>query len=178
MRAETVALNYAEVLFALGERSGQTEAYASWIENLTGAVAVSATVQAVLLSPKVTKAAKSRILTGAVARAPAELKLFLAAVVKRGRQGLLGEMARQYLALLDLKHHRVRAGVTLARKPDRALQAAIVAALERRLAQEVVATFTEDPTILGGVIVRLGDRVLDGSVRRKMTRLRRQLLAR
>ena len=41
----------------------------------------------------------------------------------------------------------------------------------------MIASYSVDPEILGGAIIRVGDRVLDGSVRRRMTRLRRQLLA-
>ncbi|MEK6597366.1 MAG: F0F1 ATP synthase subunit delta, partial [Gemmatimonadota bacterium] len=80
------------------------------------------------------------------------------------------------LGLLDIKFNRVRAGVTLARRPDDSLKAVIVAALERQVGKEVIATFSEDPSILGGVVVRVGNRVLDGSVKRRVTRLRRQLL--
>jgi F-type H+-transporting ATPase subunit delta len=75
-----------------------------------------------------------------------------------------------------VKHNRVRAGITLARTPDASLQAAISAALGKALGKEVVPTFTVEPEILGGAIVRVGDRVLDGSVRRKLAQLRRQLL--
>lgn len=178
MRSESIALNYAEALFALGEKSGKTAEYAGLLDGLAGAVAVSPRVQAVLMSPKVTKAAKSAILTGALAGAPREFQLFLQSVVKRGRQGLLGEIASQYMGLLDVKLNRVRAGVTVAREADPALQAEITRALEARLGKQVLASFEVDPEILGGVVVRLGDRVLDGSVRRKLTRLRRQLLSR
>jgi len=65
----------------------------------------------------------------------------------------------------------------LARTPDAALQAGIKAALEKSLGKEVLAGFAVDPDILGGAVVRVGDRVLDGSVRRKLAQLRRQLLA-
>jgi F-type H+-transporting ATPase subunit delta len=133
-------------------------------------------VEGVLASPKVPKADKVRLLRDALADAPEEFRLFLAAVVKRGRQLLFGEIARQYLELLDLKFNRVRAGVTLAREMRPELQAEIKAALEARLGKEVIPTWSVDPAILGGVVVRLGDRVLDGSVRRRMMRLRRQLL--
>lgn len=176
MRAETIARNYAEALFELGEKSDRTEELARWLDALAGAIEVTPRVQGVLLAPKIPKGEKARLLTESVAQAPNEFKLFLHAVVKRGRQGLLGEINRAYLQLLDVKFNRVRAGVTLARKPDEALRSAIVASLSRRLEKEVIATFSEDPAILGGVVVRLGDRVLDGSVKRRMTRLRRQLL--
>jgi len=77
-----------------------------------------------------------------------------------------------------VKHNRVRAGITLARQAKPQLQAEITAALARALGKEIVAGFAVEPEILGGAIVRVGDRMLDGSVRRKLTQLRRQLLAR
>jgi F-type H+-transporting ATPase subunit delta len=96
--------------------------------------------------------------------------------VKRGRQQILREIAIEYQALLDTKLNRVRASVTLARKPDDKLKAVIEESLSRQLDKEVIATYLIEPDILGGTIIRVGDRVLDGSVRRRMTKLRRQLI--
>jgi F-type H+-transporting ATPase subunit delta len=176
VRSESIALNYAEALFALGEKSGQAREYADLLDGLAGGIAASPTVQAVLASPKVPKPVKSRILTGAMAEAPEEFRLFLAAVVKRNRQILLGQIATAYLGLLDLKLNRVRPTVTVAREPDEAFRALIKTELEARLKKEVIPVFVIDPEILGGVVIRLGDRLLDASVRRRLVRLRRQLL--
>ena len=77
-----------------------------------------------------------------------------------------------------MRLNRVRAGVILAREPDEALKNQITRRLQERLGKEVISTFSVDPEILGGAIVRLGDRVLDGSVKRRIVRLRRQLLSR
>jgi F-type H+-transporting ATPase subunit delta len=128
------------------------------------------------MSPKVPKSAKSRMLGQALRNTPREFVLFLQALVKRGRQQILREIATQYLALLDQKLDRVRAGVTLARQPDEKLKRTIQELLSRQLGKQVLPSFSEDPEILGGAIIRVGDRVLDGSLRRRMTRLRRQLL--
>lgn len=176
MRAESVAMNYAQALFTLGEKSGQSAVHADWLDALAGAIEVSPKAQAALASPNVTKAVKAQLLADSITGAPQEFVLFLQAVVKRRRQDLIGEIAKAYLGLLDIKFNRVRAGVTVARTPDEALKASIVAALEKKVGKEVIASFSEDPSILGGVVVRMGDRVLDGSVRRRLTRLRRQLL--
>ncbi len=178
MREATIALNYAEALFALGEKSGQTGEYLGLLEGLAAAVEASPRAQAVLMSPKVTKARKAGILAAAVPGAPRELVLFLQAVVKRGRQLMLGAIATEYAGLLDVKFNRVRAGITLAREPDPALKAAITKALASALGKEVVAGFAVEPSILGGAVVRVGDRLLDGSVRRRLLQLRRALLAR
>jgi F-type H+-transporting ATPase subunit delta len=175
--ATTIARNYAEALFELGELSGNTERYAELIDAVAGAVETTPEVQAVLMSPRVPKAAKARLLGAAFKDAPREFVLFLQALVKRGRQRLLREIATEYEALLDVKHNRVRAGVTLAQPADPALQQEIQSALSRHLGKEVLAAFHIDPGILGGTVVRVGERIHDGSVRRRMTKLRRQLLA-
>jgi F-type H+-transporting ATPase subunit delta len=104
--------------------------------------------------------------------------LFLQALVRRGRQQILRPVATEYMNLLDQKLDRVRAGVTLARTPDEKLKRNIQEALSRQLGKQVIPAFSVDPEILGGTIVRVGERVLDGSVRRRMTKLRRQLLSR
>jgi len=174
----TIARNYAEALFALGERSGQTARYADLIDALAGAVETTPEVQGVLMSPRVPKAAKARLLGAALSDAPREFVLFLQALVKRGRQQLLRPIAAEYMALLDIKLNRVRAGVTLARPADEALRRSIAEALSRQLGKEVLPSFSVDPEILGGSIVRVGERIHDGSLRRRLTKLRRHLLAR
>ncbi len=178
MRAATIARNYAEVLFSLGEKSGQTERYADLVEALAAAILASPKVEAVLMSPKITRTAKGDLLARAVAGAPAEFGLFIKAVVKRGRQLLFGEIANQYAGLLDVKFNRVRAGITLARQPEPALQQQITEALSRAVGKEIVAGYAVDPEILGGAIVRIGERRMDGSLRRRLNQLRRQLLTR
>ena len=178
MRDVTIARNYAEALFSLGERRGvgRAESYAAPLEALAAAVHAAPRVEAVLMSPKVTKARKAELLAAALPQAPRELVLFLQAVVKRGRQLLLGQIADEYAGLLDQKHGRIRAGITLARQPDSELMRQITAALSNALGKEVVPGFAVEPDILGGAIVRVGDRMLDGSVRRRLKQLRRQLL--
>jgi F-type H+-transporting ATPase subunit delta len=172
-----VARNYAEALFALGERSGQSAAYADLIDAVAAAVETTPAVQAVLMSPRVPKGEKTRLLATALKGAPREFVLFLTALVRRGRQTLLREIASAYHALLDLKLNRVRAGVTLARPANATLQRTITEALSRQLGKEVISSFSVDPGILGGTVVRIGERIHDGSIRRRMVKLRRLLLA-
>ncbi len=110
-------------------------------------------------------------------RAPDSFIRFLKAVIKRGRQGVIPAIARQYLELLDVKFDRVHASVAMARTPDKALQNAVRERLSEVLGKEVITHYREDPGILGGVIVRVGDRVMDGSLRRRLKILRRQMLS-
>jgi F-type H+-transporting ATPase subunit delta len=176
LRTESIARNYAEALFDLAGRTGQADRYADLIDAVAAAVETIPKVKAVLMSPRVPKAAKARFLGEALKQTPREFVLWLQAVVKRGRQSILREIALEYQALLDQKLNRVRASVTLARKPDDKLKAMVEERLGRQLNKQVIAAYLVDPEILGGTIIRVGDRVLDGSVRRRVTKLRRQLV--
>jgi F-type H+-transporting ATPase subunit delta len=70
----------------------------------------------------------------------------------------------------------VHAGVTLASDADARMQKQVVDRLSQALDREVRAYFRSDPRILGGVVVRVGDRIFDGSVRRRLTALQRRML--
>jgi F-type H+-transporting ATPase subunit delta len=178
VRSVTIARNYAEALFELDEGAGELAERGELIEAVAAAIQTTPTIADVLMSPRVPKTEKVRLVGQGLASAPKGFRLFVQAVVKRGRAPLLPEIATEYAQLLDQKLGRVRAGVTLAREPDAKLRAAIERDLARALNKQVIANFATDPAILGGTIVRVGDRVYDGSVRRRMTRLRRQLLGR
>jgi len=171
VKSVTIARNYAEALFAAGDKFGPV------LDAVAGAVQADEHIAAVLESPRVSKAAKTQILERALkGEAPPEFVRFLQAVVRRGRQGLLAEIAQEYQVLLDEKLNRVHAGVTLAEEPDARTQEQVVERLTKALGREVRAYFRSDPRILGGVVVRVGDRIFDGSVRRRLTALQRRML--
>jgi F-type H+-transporting ATPase subunit delta len=178
LKPTTIARNYAEALLAAAEASDRVAAYGDLIDTVAGAVTADPRVAIVLESPRVAKAVKGRLLEQALAgRAPREFVCFLQAVVRRGRQDLFGDIAREYEALVDAKLNRVHAGVTLTTEPDPSLREDIVRQLGAALGKEVRGHFRADAAILGGVVVRVGDRVYDGSLRRRLQTLRRRMLA-
>jgi len=177
LKSITIARNYAAALFAAGEAKGNVERFAELIDAVAGAVGADQRVAMALESPRVAKGVKARILERALkGEAPLEFVRFLQAVVRRGRQGLFGEIAQEYQGLLDQKLNRVHAGVILTAEPDARTEQQIVERLAQALGREVRAHFRVDRNILGGVVVRVGDRILDGSVRRRLTTLKRRML--
>jgi F-type H+-transporting ATPase subunit delta len=177
VREPTIARNYAQALFAAAEPGGQTERFAAVLEALVGAIESDERIQQMLDSPRVPKTTKIAIVERALAgRTPDRFVRFATAVVRRGRQGLLGAISREYQSLVDVKFNRVHAGVTLARPADAELREEIRRRLSAALGKDVVPHFHENPALLGGVLVRVGDRIMDGSVRRRLKLLRRQML--
>lgn len=177
MRSGTVVRNYAEALLALAERRDAVELYGTLLDAVAGAVGVEPKLQQVLASPRVHKDQKKRLLRdGLEGRAPEPFVRYLESLVQRGRQDLLGDIAREYELLVDAHLGRVHAGVTTARDVDEDLARSIVAELARVAGKEVLPHYRSDPALLGGVVVRIGDRVFDGSLRRRLRLLRYRML--
>jgi F-type H+-transporting ATPase subunit delta len=179
VKSTTIARNYAEALLLAAEAAGKgaVELYGQCMDAVAGAVQSDQRIAVALDSPRVAKATKAALLERALGDVtPAEFVRFLLAVVRRGRQGLLGEIAQEYQALVDLKLDRVHAGVVLVEEPDARLEKQIVERLTAALGKDVRAHFRAERGIIGGVVVRVGDRVYDGSLKRKLAVLRRKML--
>ena len=90
---------------------------------------------------------------------------------------VIPEIAQEYRVLIDESEDRVHANVTVAREPSEPEQDALKRQLSRLFGKRVVPHVSINPAILGGVIVKVGDTVMDGSVRRRLASLRTRMLA-
>jgi F-type H+-transporting ATPase subunit delta len=181
VRSQIVARSYAGTLLALAERNGGRATVDAFLEAATGLAALlraEPEVRGFLETPRIAPAAKRKALRAALeGRAPELFVRFVEIVVDKRRQALLPDIADAYSDLVDRLEGRTRVSVTLAAPADEALQGEIRRALEAKLGVAVVPTFTMDEELVGGVVVRVGDQVLDGSVRRRAQELRRRMLA-
>lgn len=177
MRNPAIARNYAEALLALGTAAKRTEEYAGLIEALAAVLETSPEIRGTLMSPRVPKAVKVTLMGDALKDAGPEFVRYVQAVVRRGRQDYFGDIAREHSGLVDASFNRLRATVTMARQPDAALQESIRKELSRAFGKDVIPTYAVDSSVLGGAVVKVAERVFDGSLRRSLVRLRRQLLA-
>jgi F-type H+-transporting ATPase subunit delta len=181
VRAEIIARNYAETLLTLAERHGGAEgleAFGQAADALAALVQGDPRMRQFLETPRITPDQKKRALQEALGgRAPEMFVRFVMVLTDKRRQALLPEIAAAYRALVDERMGRVRVQVTISHAPDAALQAEIGNSLADRLGKTVIPTFTVDPELLGGMVVRVGDQILDGSLRTRAAQLRRRLLA-
>lgn len=177
MRDTTVARNYAEALFDLGDRHAAHEPFAQSIATLAELLESDRRIRQFLEMPKIEVAAKKQAVRQALAgKVPALFLNFVLVVIENRRQRLLREIGQEYRALLDEKLGRLHVQVTLAHPADAATEQRIAAELGRILGRDVIPHITVDPSILGGIVVRYGDRVMDGSVQRRLQTLRNRLM--
>ena len=177
MRESTVARNYAETLLTLAQRENATERYGALILGLADAIRTNVGLHRFLESPRVPAEQKSEIIGKALGPgSPRNFTRFLQSVIMHRRQMALPAISNEYADLLDQVEGRVHAQVTVARTTSDAERDAIAKQLSRALGKVVVPHLSVDPAILGGVVVKVGDTVMDGSVRRRLASLRNRLV--
>ena len=177
MREPTIAKNYAEALLSLAQKAQDTRGWGKMLTDIAAAVGTDVTLRRFLESPKVSVEQKNEILGRAFQdRVPRIMVRFLQTLVKNRRQMLIPAIATEYFKLLDQVENRVHADVTLAKEPDDAERKSLAVQLGKAMGKEVVPHVRVDPDILGGVIVKMGDTVMDGSVRRRLSTLRKRML--
>jgi F-type H+-transporting ATPase subunit delta len=178
MRAATIARNYAEALLELAKRADDLRGWGSLIRSLADAIERDPKLRAFLETPRVDGRTKAAILRKALSdRAPEKFVRFIETLVRNRRQTLVPDIAREYFDLVDRAENRVHAIVTVAREADEKTTKLIADRLSKALEKIVVPHVSVDPRILGGAIVRIGDTVMDGSVRRKLGALKRRMLS-
>jgi F-type H+-transporting ATPase subunit delta len=179
MREPTIARNYAEALVSLAERAGDLDGWGATITEVADAVETDSRLAGFLATPRVSAKRKGEIITKAFQdRLPRLFVRFLGAVIMNRRQQLIPEIATEYAALVDERQGRVHARVTVASEPDDATRAIVEKRVGGITGKQVVPHFVVKPEILGGVIVRVGDTVMDGSLARRLAVLRTRMLGR
>ncbi len=178
MRDSSIARNYAEALLSLARKANNMDGWGKMIADFAAAVEQDTTLRRFLESPRVSEAQKNAVITKAVQdRVPKLFLEFLRALLRNRRQMLIPAIAVEYANLVDESVGRVHARVTVARETSTDENSVIARELSRALGKDVVPHMSVNPAILGGLVVRIGDTVMDGSVRRRLSTLRRKMLA-
>lgn len=178
MRDNTIARNYAEALLVLATKADNREGYGAMIRDVGQAVSNDKTLYAFLDSPRVTADEKNAVLSKAYTdQVPTLFLRFLQKLVLNRRQMLIPDIATEYDALLDEAEGRVHADITVSKPVNDSDLSNIVDSLSKSLGKTVVPNVIVNSAILGGVVVKVGETIMDGSVRRRLSRLARSMQA-
>jgi F-type H+-transporting ATPase subunit delta len=178
MNDATIGRNYAETLLVLATREKEAEEWGTLIESVAEGMREDRMLRTFLESPKISAAQKIEILQKALGKRVPHLFLrFLETVIMKRRQMVIPSIASEYRALIDESEDRVHATVVVPREPAEPEKDALKQQLSRLFGKKVVPHYLLNPAILGGVIVKVGDTVMDGSVRRRLATLRSRMLA-
>jgi F-type H+-transporting ATPase subunit delta len=173
MPGGALARRYARALFGLGEETGSAAAYLEQIDRLTRLVEESDELRRAVFTPLHPRAERRGVIAELAERlglAP-ELRAFSMLLVEENRTQFMPQIRDELRTLVERAAGRVDARVTSARPLDSAQVERVRAALSERVGAEVRVELEVDESLIGGLVARVGDLLLDGSVRTQLLSL-------
>jgi F-type H+-transporting ATPase subunit delta len=175
MARKAYARRYAQAVFEIALEKKELERWQTDLQKVVDAVKDS-TFLAALESPKIKFGDKSRFLTERLGDInPLALNLALLLISKSGI-GMIGKTTVEYKRLLDAYHGIQAADITTAVPLDDKDKKKLAKKLSDLVGAKVELTAQVDPAILGGIVARVGGKLLDGSTRSKLLALKKELV--
>jgi F-type H+-transporting ATPase subunit delta len=174
-----IAKRYAKALFEIAEETKKLEKITNDVVFIDSLIRSSRELQLFLKSPIIKEDKKREVLKEIFSDSrvdPVTLK-FIMLLVEKKREDILHDIVKVYQQIYDEKMGIVSAEVVTAVEVGERLKKKIEQKiLELTGAKKVKASYRVDPSIIGGIVIRVGDTVYDASIRRRIQLLREQLI--
>ena len=172
-----VAGRYASALFEVAQEAGATDAIAGDLDRFGELVEASPDLARLVRNPIFTAEEQERAVGAVLARIGVSplTSNFIRLVASKRRLFALPDMIRAYRRLVSDAKGIVQAQVVVAERPSDAVMNDITAALREVAKAEVAVDVKVDPSLIGGLIVKIGSRMVDASVRTKLNSIRLSL---
>jgi F-type H+-transporting ATPase subunit delta len=176
---KSASLQYANALADIALAQGAAEPALKQLADFGAIYAESAELRNFLASPAVDREAKHDVLEKLVARLGASkiLRNFLFVIVDHGRAHILPEIVAAFQDVVRQRQGIAEAEIFTAIELSAAQKAEFAFTLERLTGKRIEATYSIEPALLGGALVRIGDAVYDGSLRHGLDEMRARLVA-
>ena len=180
MIGSVVGRRYAKALLELGAESGTLDALVREISEISAAIEASTELCDVRDNPQVSRPARKAVFAEIAQRAGASAttRNTIGLLIDNGRLRVLPEIARSLREEADRRAGVLRAQVTSAAPLAEAYVGKLQAALEKRFGKKVVLQRGVDPSLLAGIVTRVGDTIIDGSLKAHLHELKQGLLPR
>lgn len=179
MTETVIARRYANALFSLGKKLGEKalNQNGALLSDLAEMIRSEPKLGLALKSPVISVEEKKALLSALLERMAADktMRNFCFLLADKGRLGVLADIADWYGILLDEANGVLRGKVITAIQLSPGRREEIKSSLARKMGRDMELAFSVDPAILGGMVLAVGDRVMDGSLRAQLGILRENL---
>ncbi len=166
---------YAEALFEVAKEKGKLDAIREELAQFADALDGNRELRVFFFSPYFSSAEKSDGAKRAIAGADPEFINFLELLIEKQRITEIFRIRRQYEELWKRENRRIDVTVTSAVELDSSVVSKIGEEIERQTGQQVDLASRVDAEILGGVVLQVGNMVLDASIRNRLEKLRKSV---
>ncbi len=169
---------YARALLEIAQAVGEGDAFADQLSGFASALETDRQLRLFFESPKIPAADKRAVLDRSLSgRASAPVLNLLKILIDKGRQELYVEISETFGEILDQERGRHHVSISSPKPISGDARQSLVSLLGQRFGGEIVATESVDSEMLGGMVVRVGDTVIDGSLRTKLKHVREAMSA-
>ncbi len=174
MKQTILARRYAKALFAVGKEEGRFGEYNDALQGVAALYTTHPQVVDALTNPLYPLDIRQKVMAGMVASMGVEKVManFLNLLVEKKRAIILPEIAEEFQAMVDNEKNVSHGTVVSAIELSVELKGKVRAALEKLTGKKVELTTSVDPSIIGGIIAKVGDLELDGSIRTQLASLK------
>jgi F-type H+-transporting ATPase subunit delta len=172
---EEIARVYAEALFGVAREKGKLEEIRDQLAQFADALGDDRDLQVFFFSPYFSSAEKREGIAKAVSGADPELVNFLELLAEKHRMPAIFRIRRRVEELVSEELKQLEVNVTSAVELDDRVVKQVGEEIEKQTGRDVELSSTVDPEILGGLVLRVGNMVLDASLRNRLERMRREI---
>ncbi len=172
---EQIARVYADALFEAAEAKGNLDDVHSELDQFTDELDQSNDMRVFFFSPYFSSAEKREAISQAISGASPELVNFLELLAEKHRMPAIFRIRRRFDDLWAKANKRLEVTLTSAVELDRKIVEQVGEQIERQTDRSIDLTSEVDPEILGGLVLRVGNKVLDASLRSKLEKLRKEV---
>jgi F-type H+-transporting ATPase subunit delta len=173
-----VARRYAQALFTAARKDGVIERVETDLETVDALIRLQPNLLRILRAPTIARPQKKDLVRRLFENQISSLTLrFLYLLIDKRREAVLPEINREFRSLSYAARNILPVTATVAERLTAEERARLTEALGRRTGKTVELSEELDSSLIGGMVLRLGDTIIDGSVAGQLRRLRQQLLA-
>jgi F-type H+-transporting ATPase subunit delta len=172
-----IARRYAKALLLIGKEDGKAETYRQELAGFAAIMEKEPSLEQAVVNPLHESEARRRVLTSVIGKLDLSevMSSFLMLLFDKGRISFLPYINEFYQKLADELKGIARASLVSATElPDKTIEK-IKEALSKRTGKEVVLEVEQDPELIGGIVTRIGDLILDGSIRTQLVTMKESL---
>jgi F-type H+-transporting ATPase subunit delta len=172
-----IAARYAEAVFGLALAAGAENRVVAQLVDVTRALMQNKEAVVLLQHPLMTRSAKAGFFSEILAKGDPLARDAATMIARQGRAGLLPEITQLLSEKLATHRGEMTAEVTSARALSIGEQQAITSALMAKTGKNIQLALRQDEAVIGGMKIRLGSHLIDGTVATALNNMRRKLLA-
>jgi F-type H+-transporting ATPase subunit delta len=173
----TIARRYAKALLIIGKEDGQAETYGDELDGFAKLIAKEKELEQAIINPLYGASGRKKVLETVIDKVGISkiVASFLLLLFDKGRFEFIGDINEFYQKLADELKGVLRASLVSASELSSETVEKIRTTLSKRTGKDIILEVEQDPSLIGGIVSRIGDLVLDGSIKSQLLNMRESL---